>query len=841
MPPSAERLPIYELRPALASALQQGRGARIVIEAPTGSGKSTQIPRMMINDGLAGDGQVVVLQPRRLAARMLARRVAQEQGCRLGDEVGYQVRFEKAVSAKTRIRYVTEGILLRELLLDPKLTGISAIIFDEFHERHLYGDITLARCLDVQATDRPDLSLLVMSATLETARLQDYMAPCEILRSEGRTFPVTISYSPPKVALKEEPWHHAARVCGEAIRGNDGHVLIFMPGSYEIWKTIEEVRRQKWARDFDVVPLHGELSVADQDRAVEESARRRIIVSTNVAETSLTIDGVTAVIDSGLARMAGFDVNRGINTLTIERISQASAQQRAGRAGRTAPGICHRLWSEATHSRRPMQELPEVLRMDLAEVALTLKAGGITDLDAFRWLEKPDAKGLAQALELLRQLGAIDPQTGVITPLGAVLVRHPVHPRHARVLVAAEEAGCVEPFALLLALMQGRSIFGKSGAAPPDEFVHGDEFSDLLPLLRAWEIARAVNFDRDECQRRGLNALAAREAGQLANQLLRQSRARSAGADDLTHETFAKVILTGFSDQLARRTNQGSLACDLPGGRRGSLQKESLVRKAPLVVATEVREVEGREVQVLLNGVTAVEEMWIEELFPDDYRVVNEALWDEPNRRVMQKEQTVFRDLVLSSRQSGEPDRAAAAAILAREVQAGNLTLKEWDDSVEQWITRLNCLARWMPDLEMPALGPEDRAFIIEQFCHGAVTYKDIKDKSPWNTLRGWLSAQQARWLDQYAPERLPLPGGRHAKVTYTDTGDPFIAARIQDLYGLETTPLLASGRIPVLVHILAPSHRPIQITRDLAGFWKNQYPKFKIELQRKYPRHVWK
>jgi ATP-dependent helicase HrpB len=844
--PDAESLPIYELREALVRAMApRPGGVRLVIEAPTGSGKSTQIPRMLVNERLAGNGQVVVLQPRRLAARMLARRVAAEQGTRLGEGVGFQVRFEKVVGPQTRIRYITEGILLREMLLDPALGGIAAIIFDEFHERHLYGDITLARALDVQASARPDLALLVMSATLEAERLREYLAPCEFLRSAGRVHPVEIRYAPPR-NLTEVSWDHAARVGAETARATDGNLLVFMPGAYEIRRTIEAIRREKWSRKFDVLPLHGELPPADQDRAVDPSGHRKVIVSTNVAETSLTIEGVTGVIDSGLARLAQFDAVRGINTLTVHKISQASAEQRAGRAGRTRPGICWRLWSEKDHARRPAQEAAEVHRMDLAEVLLTLLASGVEDLKKFRWVESPDAAAMEHAVELLRELGAVMIRDGAprITPLGHELVKYPVHPRHARILEAARAKNCVPIFALLIALLQGRPLFGKAGAGAPDRFIDGREFSDLQPLLRAWEAARQCRFDRDQCAQLGINAFAAGEAGQLAAQLGRLARHRNEAGDGVTSvdaESFGRILLAGFPDQIARRASEGSLACDLTGRRRGQIPKESLVRRSRLIVASEVREVEGRQVQVVLNGVTAIEESWLAEQFPDDYRRCTEVGWDDSLRRVMQKECTTIRDLVLTERQSGEPDRDKAAAILAAKVSTGELRLTAWDDDVEQWITRLNRLAQWMPELDLPPLTAEDRPFIIEQLCHGSVSYKEIKEKSPWPILRAWLNPQQAAWLEEYVPARFPLPDGRSAKVIYSDDGDPSLSARIQQLYGLADTPKVAAGRVPVVVNILGPNMRPLQVTKDIVGFWKNHYPALKQELQRKYPKHEWR
>ena len=421
-----ERLPIYEIENDLVALLAATK--RLVLQAPTGSGKSTQVPQMLLRHGLLGDGQVVILQPRRLAARLLAARVARELGVELGREVGYQVRFENITSRATRIKFETEGILLRQLIQDENLSGVAAVIFDEFHERHLYGDITLARVLDIQEQRRPDLLIAVMSATLNAGELENYLnqvgrsvpgrlrrttdrAPyqCSVLRSEGRTFPVEIEYLPHRLgANPPPPWELAADAFSRFIRsGGKGDVLVFMPGGFEISQTIEALRNTPAARGYLVLPLHGELSPRDQDAAVARYDQPKVIVSTNVAETSITIDGVRLVIDSGLARIPRYDANRGINVLLVEKISQASSDQRAGRAGRTGPGSCLRLWSRSEHDERAPQQLPEIRRLDLAEVVLTLKAAGVEDLLKFRWLEAPSEIALHHAEELLVDLGAL--------------------------------------------------------------------------------------------------------------------------------------------------------------------------------------------------------------------------------------------------------------------------------------------------------------------------------------------------------------------------------------------------------------------------------------------------
>src|ERR1019366_2766330 len=428
----SKQLPIYEIERDIIARLKTDR--RLILSAPTGSGKSTQVPQMLLRHGLLGDGQVVVLQPRRLATRLLASRVAQELGVQLGNEVGYQIRFENVTSPQTKIRFVTEGVLLRQMIDDPNLRGVSVLIFDEFHERHLYGDITLARALDLQEQHRPDLNLIVMSATLDAELLGNYMSSrrgelhksptlpsetgrrvtppsefgCSILSSEGRVFPVEIEYAAqPGYTDKRPVWEQAAEAFSlYAGSGGEGDVLVFMPGGFEISQTIEAIRHTSESKGFILLPLHGELSPKDQDAAVARYGQRKVVVSTNVAETSLTIDGIRLVIDSGLARIPRYDPYRGINTLLIEKISRASADQRAGRAGRTAPGLCRRLWSREEHAHRPRQELPEVKRLDLAEMVLTLKAAGVEDLRTFRWLESPEEQSLAHAEELLTDLGA---------------------------------------------------------------------------------------------------------------------------------------------------------------------------------------------------------------------------------------------------------------------------------------------------------------------------------------------------------------------------------------------------------------------------------------------------
>ena len=873
---SPRELPIYEIENAVVSSLRaQGR---LIVQAPTGSGKSTQIPQMLFRHGLLGErGEVVVLQPRRLATRMLAKRVAEEMSVPLGDVVGYQIRLESRVSDRTRIRFVTEGILLRQMSFDASLRGVSALVFDEFHERHLYGDISLARAIQIQKTTRPDLKIIVMSATLDAGALKNYLAPCEVLRSEGRTFPVRIEYLPKAVNFEQEPvWDVATRECLRVADTTSGDFLVFMPGAYEISRTVQALQGDRGLRDFVIFPLHGELPPDQQDRAVARYDTRKIIVSTNVAETSLTIDGVTAVIDGGLARVARYDANRGINTLLIEKISVASADQRAGRAGRTAPGVCVRLWTDREHAQRPLQELPEVRRLDLSEVVLTLKASGIDDVAGFPWLEKPDPKALERAESLLEDLGAVhlssgggavpsprmegkagegtrpptDREFSRITDLGRKMLRFPVHPRYARMLLEADARGCVRPVALMAALTQGRNFLMRGVPREVEdarEETLGEEHeSDFFLMMRAWRFADQSRYALDACRRLGIHAQGARQVGPLFEQFLEIAAKEGLDVSEgrVDGEAVRKCVLAGFSDHLAKRLDAGTLRCELVHKRKGVLARESVIAKAPLLVAAEVSEVEGRggEVNVLLSLATAVQESWLKELFPEDYFEAVGVVYDEQAKRVIARRERRFRDLVLESKVSAEEvPYDEAARLLTAQVMAGNLKLEAWDETVEQWIVRVNRLAEWFPELEVNPLTEADRATLIEQICYGELGYKDIRDKPVMPTLRDWLTAEQLAVIDDYLPERLTMANGRRSKVTYAKEGPPILSARIQELYGVEGKFTLGHGRVTVKIEVLAPNQRPLQVTDDLTNFWREVYPTIKPALSRRYPRHEWR
>lgn len=842
------RLPIYDVEDEIVSAIS--RANRVIIEAPTGSGKSTQVPQILLKSGIARNGKVVILQPRRLAARMLARRVAREMGVNLGEEVGYQVRFDDVSSQKTKIKYVTEGLLLRQMITDPALSDVEVVIFDEFHERHLYGDITLSCALDLQEKKRPDLQIIVMSATLNTEEIEKFLSPCERVYSDGRAYPVEIRYIEEHTDYSKPIWKKAvdAFVLYKKEDG-EGDVLIFMPGAYEIRKTIEMLEGCPEAKGHIILPLHGELPPSQQDAAIERYSKPKIVVSTNIAETSITIEGIRLVIDSGLARIPRYDPDSGVNMLTIEEISQASADQRAGRAGRTAPGVCIRLWGANDHKYRRENEIPEIKRLDLAEVALTLKALGIEDLSKFRWAESPGKKALEDLETFLKDLGATDEQ-GRITEIGRRMAAFPLHPRYSRMLLTANDYCCVYQIALIAALSQSRWLLKPKADKEIDEyrktFFSTKAPSDFFILMSAFKYAVENNFDYERCLRVGINQRAAIEVNLAFNNFL--NIAKALGLDVTEHnvkeENIQKCILTGFSDNVARRIGRGNFECLVAHKRQGDLSDSSVVTNAEFMVVSEIKNVEDSDgtIRTKLSLATEIKKEWLFELYPDDIVKSEPSLrYVGTERRIYAEETTYFRNLPIHTRIFEPQPDERTARLLAENIAKECLVIKDWDNEVEQWILRVNLLNKWCPELGIPPITEEDRLHLLEQICIGALSYKQVKDKPVKKIIYGWLSDAQRELLNKYAPDRIKLSNGRTPKIVYTTEGTPYIALRIQELYGVNSIPRIAMDRITPLVHILAPNMRPVQITNDIASFWVNHYPSVKQELKRLYPKHEWR
>ena len=839
----SSRLPISDQRDLVVSSLKSE--GRLVVTAPTGSGKSTQLPQALLDSG-AWPGQVLVLQPRRMAARMLARRVAEERGSRVGEEVGYRVRFDGMVSPATRIVFVTEGLLLRQLLSKPDLPGVSALVFDEFHERNLAGDAALALAKRLTETSRPDLALLITSATLEAEPLRSYLGGCPLVEVEGRLHPVEVSYWGGE---REAPlWDRAASQVAALAAETEGDFLVFMPGAYEIRRTLSALERSPRLRGFELLPLYGELAPERQDAALRPSPRRKVVVATNVAETSLTIEGVRTVIDSGVAKVARYDSRRGINVLLPEPISRASAKQRAGRAGRVAPGRCLRLWSEKEHEGRAEARTPEVKRVDLSETCLALRAAGM-DFRSLDWFEPPEKEALDGAEELLGALGAFD-ESGELTERGRCMAAFPVHPRHARALVEARERNCLPVVALALALAQDRSILlplkdKRREAEREDLFdaARGELESDFLRLIRAWSFAAERNFRASDCVDLGIHAGRCREAAKLAKRFT-----LAAGLEDDSDltcepESFAKCMLAAFPEYVAKRRSRGMLAYALANGKSAELRRGSAARDAELVVAAELDETQARgKVGMLLGLATEIREEWLEETFPGSLVRREETYFDEESRTVARRSALAFRDLVLREESTGEPTPEEAARTLAEEILAGRLRPKKWNAEAERFVARVQFAAKHCPELEMDPFDEEARRLLWEQFCLGEKTWRPLRNKEVMPLLKEWLSPEQAAALETLVPEAMALPGRKRlVPLRYDSEGEATLAATVQDLYEVRESPVIAGGRYPLRVEILAPNRRPVQVTRDIAAFWDTSYALVKRDLAGRYPKHEWR
>ncbi len=831
-------LPIEQIRDQVLQAISKP-GFCVLLSAPTGSGKSTRIPGMLLEAGWGEKGTIIVVQPRRLAARLLAGYVARQFPCRLGQEVGYTVRFDSQRSEATRILFVTDGILERKLTEDPELHGVSAVIFDEVHERRLSGDLCLARVLELQRSARPEIGVFVMSATLELDKLQSYLPQATILRAEGRLYPVEIAYRQPvpvrnKFGYVQAPpvWEQCAGAVRELIEKPDcGDVLVFLPGAYEIRRTVEILEQAGWMRGRDVFALHGQLTPEAQARAVECGRNPRVIVSTNIAETSLTIEGVRAVVDSGTAREARWDPLRGISTLHVVPISQAQAEQRAGRAGRLGPGRCIRLWSEAEHRRRTAFPAPEVHRADISQAFLNLLAWGcrnLAEIRHFPWPDAPTEAETSRAWQLLETLGAADSHG--LTPTGKKMLQYPLPPVLARLLVAGDTHGCPSEMAAIAALLQGESVALNTGLHPNLRLE--DDFSDFQAEWRAVETAARLNYAPQECSRLGIMGRAAREIIQSFRQM---THGRAATPDFTTHRSgIVAGLLGSFPTHVAARNNTATHTARLCNRQSGSIDSDSVARNAEIFLAAEITEIGGKNIETKLGKCTS---LTLAEL---PTREDDVAVYDTARKRVLNMHRILYCDLVLSEKETGDAAPDAAAPLLAEQVVRGNLRLEGWDGHVLQWINRLTCLRTAMPELELPDFGEEDRLVAITMLCDGAVSYKDIQNRPVLPILGEWLSPWQKECLNKYAPKAIKLPNGREVKLLYREDGTPTFGLKCQLLFGVPHTPTVAEGRVKCLVEILAPNQRPYQITSDLSSFWRNGYPQMKKDLAGRYPRHDW-
>jgi ATP-dependent helicase HrpB len=826
------KLPIDAVLPEVVEALRAA-GA-VVLRAPTGAGKTTRVPPAVLDAGAAGHGTIVVLQPRRLAARACARRMAFERGGRLGDVVGYQVRFERCWGPQTRIRVVTEGILLRMLQDDPFLESVSVVVFDEFHQRSLNSDLALAMVRRVQQTVRPELKLVVMSATLAVEPIAQYLGDCPTVESRGRLHPVEFHYV--EDLENRSLADRAAEATRRILEQTAGDVLVFLPGVGEIRQTVRRLASLAAAQNLAVMPLYGDLPAEKQDQVLAPQDRRKIVLATNVAETSITIEGITGVVDTGVARSLVFDPHLGMDRLQLVQISQASADQRSGRAGRMRPGICLRLWPQRTHPLRPPHDEPEIRRLDLASPVLQLRVWGEMDTTAFPWFEPPPAAAVEQAETLLRRLDAID-GVGNATQLGRAIARLPVSPRLGRMLLEGHRLGQPEAVALAAALLSDRDPFSTSeDDASRRRLATASSESDVLDRVAALEqFEQSGQLDTSVGR---VNRSAAQLVLHVRDQLLRELK-QLAGAAPLGEATADEAVLRGllaaFPDRLARRTSPGSRFGRMVGGRGVRLADCSAVRAAPLFLAVDV---DRGTSEALVWKASAVERRWL----PTEHLALrNEVEFDPEARRVIARRRLYWEGLLLEETPEALTDDAEVARILAQAAAESFEEVFPWNDpATVDYVHRVGCLAKWIPELELPVLDEEGLRAILPAISQGCRSFDELR-KAPWlGMIQGLLTPQQRQAIERETPERILVPSGSRIKLQYEPGKPPLLAVRIQEIFGLLETPRIARGRVAVLLHLLAPNMRPQQVTDDLASFWQNTYPQVRKDLRRRYPKHAW-
>ena len=764
-------LPIDEILPEIITSLE--RSPNLVIEAAPGAGKTTRVPPELLQ---LISSEVLVLEPRRIAARMAARRVASEMGEGIGETVGYQVRFEEAAGPRTRLRFVTEGVLTRRLISDPDLKGVGAVVLDEFHERHLEGDLALALLKRLQRK-RPALRIVVMSATLDTDSVARYLDECPIIRSKGKLFELSIDHLPYSPTPLEVQVRHALELL--IAQERNGDILAFLPGAAEIHRSTRECEETARRVGLRILPLHGSLSPEEQDRAVAPASRRKLILATNVAESSITVEGVTTVIDSGLARLATWSRWTGLQTLEVSRVSKASARQRAGRAGRTGPGRVLRLYTVEDYQLRPEHDTPEILRSDLSQLCLVLRTLQIDSGKDIEWLDSPPEAAVESAELLLGRLGASG-------DLARQLIRFPLAPRLSRLLVEAVDRGVGEDGCVAAALLASGFDFGTN-----DLLTGMDQRADPR-LLQPLEQLRKIE---------------------------RPSKRKHHDEDALLQS-----VLVGFPDRVARLQTGNRVM--LSTGATAEVKGHPPPYEFMVALDAEDR----RDKPLPLVRMTArIEPEWLIDLFPDRVREQSTVLWNRVTERVDAVSMLLYDELVIQESRGAVPEPQAAADLLAQKAVEAGIERFVDRDKLDQFLSRIDFAGFEPPDIQQA----------LRELCLRLLSFAELKAAAR-NFIPMLEQKVGVRPLNQIAPESVRLQSGRQAKIHYEHGKSPWISSRLQDFFGMRETPRIGPERMPVVVHLLAPNHRPVQTTTDLAGFWERLYPQVRRELMRRYPKHSW-
>jgi len=802
------QLPIEQHLDRITNALTAHHA--VIVQAPTGTGKTTRVPLALLDAGVATNGQILVLQPRRIAARATAGMMARHRGEACGQTVGYHIRFDRKAGPKTKVLVVTEGILTRKLLSDPLLEGIDCIVLDEFHERSVHTDLALAFVKELWSI-RDDLKLVVMSATLDADPLVNYLGHCPVVDVKAPTYPLEIRYR------HCDGMPHPGKPVTDGLQdlfdddGDDGgNILVFLPGAGEIRAVMRELQQRRWPAEL--LALHGSQSTEAQDRVLQASDRRRIILATNIAETSLTLPGVTAVVDWGFQKIVNHDLGKGIDRLDLVRISQASATQRAGRAGRVGPGRVIRLWSEQRHVMLPEHETPEILRIDLAGMLLQVLDYHGPDLEDFPFYQRPPGDAIHRATSLLQELDAVDGH-GRITEKGRQLSKLPLSPRLGAILERSAKLGCLESGASWCALLSDR----------PGNL-------NVVTFKGIWEAFESQPFRFNRCEA-------------IRKQLLKLGRRhwplpkKNPLADDALLEN---CLLAGFPDRLCRRRKQGSGV--MVGGRGVQLADRSQSLESDLFLALDIGERGRSRTAAILNLVQPISLETAKTTLPietsDDYR------FDEKTEGIQAIRRICFRDLVLEEKPVGVIDKDEMGKALAKAAAAQFESVFQPDAKTQILLARLKLAKKFLPEKDWPDVSEDGLIRMLPIVCQGKRRFDDIRRLDWHSWILNRMSWRLQKLLESEFPERWEVPSGSKPKIDYLQafqtTGLPVLAVRLQECFGMSETPRIAAKQLPILLHLLAPNMRPVQVTQDLVNFWNTTYSQVRKELRQRYPKHAW-
>jgi ATP-dependent helicase HrpB len=806
-------LPIDPLMPDIVRQLQQQ--PNLVLQAPPGAGKTTKVPLALLDQSWLQGRSIIMLEPRRLAARAAAQRMADLLGEELGSTVGYRIRFEHKISRDTRIEVLTEGILTRRLQHDPALEGVGLVIFDEYHERSLHADLALALCLESQAALRDDLRLLVMSATLDGAAVAKLLGNAPVITSSGRSHPVQIHY------LERDPEVPVAlistRAILQAVSQDTGAILVFLPGAGEIRRTQELLSNEPALTEILISPLYGELPFAEQQRAIQPDprGRRRIVLATPIAETSLTIEGVSVVIDSGWARIPRFDPRSGLSRLETVRISADSAEQRAGRAGRLGPGVCYRLWSETTQRRLPAQRMPEIEQADLAPLALELAQWGVRDATELSWLTPPPSGALAQARALLLDLAALDDQYR-ITDMGRRLLELPLHPRLAQMVYAGTGLGWGSLACDLAALLEERDILRG-----------GDQGSDVTLRLEALRAFR--RRDRQHTRMPDADAAGCARVDRAANQWRRRLMI-DADKRGIDHRAAGILLALAYPDRIGKRRHHSADRYQLSGGRGARLRDNDTLLGQDWLAAAQVDTGHSssgtHEGRIFLAA--AVTQQDLEHHLADRIVQRQRIEWDDSQTAVIAIQERCLGELVLSSRPLPDPDPQTMTRAMLAGIRRLGLASLSWTDSMRQWQARVLTLSQWRPEEQWPDVSDEHLSATLEDwlspYLQGISRREHLNRLNLGNILPNLLDWPQQKRLDDLAPTHIQVPSGSRLSLHYSSGEAPVLAVKLQEMFGLADTPRIAGGRVAVMLHLLSPAQRPVQILTQYLSLLKAQY-----------------